>query len=103
MAPGYIQHNPNVPTGRAGFVDFFGKIRKPEPLKPEWKNKPTLTIVSGPLVFFMFKREEKDPDDPSKTYPTYWFDMVRVDDGMVQEHWDAAMKSPPPSGRGANR
>lgn len=103
MAPGYIQHNPNVPTGRAGFVDFFGKIRKPEPLKPEWKNKPTLTIVSGPLVFFMFKREEKDPDDPSKTYPTYWFDMVRVDNGLVQEHWDAAMKNPPPSARGANR
>ena len=23
MAPGYIQHNPNVPTGRAAFVEFF--------------------------------------------------------------------------------
>ena len=35
MAPGYIQHNPNVPTGRAAFVDFFSKIRKPEPIKAE--------------------------------------------------------------------
>jgi predicted SnoaL-like aldol condensation-catalyzing enzyme len=102
MAPGYIQHNPNVPTGRAAFVEFFSKIRKPEPIKPEWKNKPTLTIVSGPYVFFMFKRAEKDPDDPNKTYPAYWFDMVRVENGLIQEHWDAAMKNPPTAGRGGN-
>jgi predicted SnoaL-like aldol condensation-catalyzing enzyme len=35
MAPTYIQHNPNVPTGRAAFVEFFSKIRKPKPIKPE--------------------------------------------------------------------
>jgi predicted SnoaL-like aldol condensation-catalyzing enzyme len=43
----------------------------------------------------MFKRENKDPDDGTKTYPAYWFDMVRVDDGMIQEHWDAAVKNAP--------
>jgi predicted SnoaL-like aldol condensation-catalyzing enzyme len=102
MAPGYIQHNPNVPTGRAAFVDFFSKIRKPEPIKAEWKNKPTLMFASGPYVFLVVKRAEKDPDDPGKTYPAYWFDMVRVDNGMIQEHWDAATKNPPAPGRGAN-
>jgi predicted SnoaL-like aldol condensation-catalyzing enzyme len=102
MAPGYIQHNPNVPTGRAGFVDFFSRIRKPEPLKPEWKNKPTLIIPAGPYVFYMVKRAEKDPDDPGKTYAAYWFDLVRVDNGMIQEHWDAARKNAPAAGRGAN-
>jgi predicted SnoaL-like aldol condensation-catalyzing enzyme len=35
----------------------------------------------------------EDPDDKSKTYPAYWFDMVRVDNGLVQEHWDAAVKN----------
>ena len=44
MAPTYIQHNPNVPTGRAAFVDFFGRFAKPEPIKPEWKNKPAMII-----------------------------------------------------------
>lgn len=29
MTETYIQHNPNVPTGRQGFIDFFSKIRKP--------------------------------------------------------------------------
>ena len=102
MAPIYIQHNPNVPTGRAAFVDFFSKIRKPEPIKAEWKNKPTLMFASGSYVFLIVKRMEKDPDDASKTYPAYWFDMVRVDNGLIQEHWDAAVKNPPAPGRGAN-
>ena len=95
MAPTYIQHNPNVPTGRAAFVEFFGRVRKPEPIKPEWKDKPLLTIPSGQYVFYLFKRMLMDPDDSSKTYPAYWFDMLRVDNGMVQEHWDSAVKNPP--------
>jgi len=99
MAPTYIQHNPNVPTGRAAFVEFFSRIRKPEPIKAEWKDKPELTIVSGSYVFMMFKRENMDPDDAKKTYPAYWFDMVRVDGGLVQEHWDSAVKNPPAPAR----
>jgi predicted SnoaL-like aldol condensation-catalyzing enzyme len=95
MAPGYIQHNPNVPTGRAGFVEFFRKFAKPEPIKTEWKDKPELLIASGPYVFLIQKQAAKDPDDPTKTYPTYWFDMVRVENGMIQEHWDSATKNPP--------
>jgi predicted SnoaL-like aldol condensation-catalyzing enzyme len=100
MAASYIQHNPNVPTGRAAFVDFFSKIRKPEPIKAEWKDKPTLTIASGPYVFYMFKRMLKDPDNEANTYPGFWFDMVRIENGMVAEHWDSAVKNAPAPGRG---
>jgi len=95
MAPGYIQHNPNVPTGRDAFKDFFSKLgRKPEPIKEDWKNKPSVILTSGDLVFMMFDREAKDPADPSKTYRYNWFDMLRVDKGMIQEHWDTARKAP---------
>jgi len=95
VAPSYIQHNPTIATGRAAFVEFFSRIRKPEPIKAEWKDKPKLTIASGPYVFYVFKRMEKDPDDSTKAYPAYWFDMVRVEDGVIHEHWDSAMKNPP--------
>jgi predicted SnoaL-like aldol condensation-catalyzing enzyme len=95
MAPGYIQHNPNVPTGRDEFMKFFGPRAKPEPIKAEWKNKPSLILTSGDLVFFMYDREGKDPADPSKTYKYNWFDLLRVDNGMIQEHWDTARKAPP--------
>ena len=30
MAPEYIQHNPNLPSGRQTFVDFFAKQRPPK-------------------------------------------------------------------------
>ncbi len=95
MAPTYIQHNPNVPTGRAAFVDFFGRFAKPQPLTGKWKNKPTLIIASGPYVFYLVKQLHRDPDRPNTVYPAYWFDLLRVEDGRVQEHWDAAQKNPP--------
>jgi len=96
MAPGYIQHNPNVPTGRDGFKTFFARFAKPEPIKEDWKKKPVLILTSGNIVFFLVENEGKDPADPSKTYKYNWFDMLRVDDGMIQEHWDTAKKNPPP-------
>jgi len=95
MAPTYIQHNPTVPTGRAAFVEYFSSRRKPEPLQAGWKNKPTLMFASGPYVFVLVKQQKMDPNDPAQTYPAYWFDMVRVDNGMIQEHWDTATKNPP--------
>jgi predicted SnoaL-like aldol condensation-catalyzing enzyme len=97
MAAGYIQHNPNVPTGRAGFVDFFSRVSKPEPIRAQWKDEPELVITSGNLVFYMMKRFSAEPGDPTKAYKWNWFDMVRVDNGMVQEHWDMAMKAQPPA------
>ena len=97
QAEDYIQHNPNVPSTRDGFVAFFKDRAKPEPIKPEWKNTPELIVVSGNMVLYMMERYSTDPADASKIYKWNWFDMVRVDDGLIQEHWDMAMKTPPPA------
>ena len=38
QAEDYIQHNPNVNTGRAGFVAFFSAFSKPKnPIPTNWK------------------------------------------------------------------
>jgi predicted SnoaL-like aldol condensation-catalyzing enzyme len=100
MAPGYLQHNPNVPTGRDGFKGFFARFAKPEPIKPEWKRPPALILTSGDIVFYLINNEAPDPADPSKKYTYNWFDMLRVKDGMIVEHWDAAKKNPPPPAGG---
>lgn len=97
MAPGYIQHNPNLATGRRAFVEFFGKTRAPEPLRAEWKDEPELVITSGNIVLYMFKRFSADPSNRAHVYKWNWFDMVRVDGGLVREHWDSAVKIPPPA------
>ena len=50
----------------------------------------------------MFKRSLDDPDNPANKYPAYWFDMVRIENGLVAEHWDSAVKNPPAAGRGGD-
>jgi predicted SnoaL-like aldol condensation-catalyzing enzyme len=100
MDPGYIQHNPNVPQGRDGFKEFMSKIpgRTPadaKPIKPEWLNPPVLTLIDGPYSVMMWDRMSKDPDDPSKMYKWNHYDVVRMENGHIKEHWDEAVMNPP--------
>jgi predicted SnoaL-like aldol condensation-catalyzing enzyme len=97
MDPGYIQHNPNVPQGRDGFKVFMSARpgRQPQEIKPEWLNAPVLTLIDGPYSVMMWDRTAKDPDDPSKSYKWNHYDVVRMEDGHIKEHWDEARINPP--------
>jgi predicted SnoaL-like aldol condensation-catalyzing enzyme len=97
MDPGYIQHNPNVPQGRDGFKQFMSRTpgRTPQEIKPEWIRPPSLTLVSGPYVVFMFDRTDKDPNDPTKEYVWNHFDVIRIENGLIKEHWDEAVMAAP--------
>ena len=92
MAESYIQHNPRVPTGRQAFIDFFSKIRKPAPIEARVKAPLVAMMADGDLVVMAFVREHPDPKDPSQKYTTTWFDLFRIVDGKIAEHWDPAMK-----------
>ena len=94
MAEGYIQHNPNVPTGRAAFVDFFSKHVKPRPIEARVKAPLVAIVAEGDLVVFAFARVAPDPKDAANGYTTTWFDMFRIDGGKIAEHWDPATKRP---------
>jgi len=94
MADGYIQHNPNVPTGRAAFVDFFSKNVKPRDVEPRVKAPLVAVLADGDLVVLVFAREMPDPQDAGKKYTTTWFDMFRIERGKIAEHWDPATKRP---------
>jgi predicted SnoaL-like aldol condensation-catalyzing enzyme len=92
MAETYIQHNPRVPTGRQAFIDFFSKVRKPSPIEPKVKAPLVAMMADGDLVVMVFVREYPEPQDPTKKYTTTWFDMFRIVDGKIAEHWDPAVK-----------
>ena len=92
MAENYIQHNPNVATGRAAFVEAFSKRVKPQPIDAKVKAPLVAIAVDGDLVVMSFVREGVDPRDPSKKYTTTWFDMFRIEAGTIAEHWDSAPK-----------
>jgi predicted SnoaL-like aldol condensation-catalyzing enzyme len=92
MAETYIQHNPNVATGRAPFVEFFSRRVKPQPIEARVKAPLVAITADGDLVILSFVREGVDPKDPSKKYTTTWFDMFRIESGKIAEHWDPAPK-----------
>jgi predicted SnoaL-like aldol condensation-catalyzing enzyme len=87
----YVQHNPNVRSGREGVVKFFG-TRPKTPTCEKLNTKVVAVLADGDLVTVVMPRELKDPKDPSKTYTTTWFDMWRFVDGKADEHWDPATK-----------
>lgn len=91
MAADYIQHNPSDPQGRDPLIAELSERFKPEPLQPQMKNKPALTITKGDIVLMMSTRPVKDPKDPSKTYMQNHFEMIRVQNGLAQEHWDSSI------------
>lgn len=90
----YLQHNPNVPSGRASVVGFFTRVLKVDPKPvPEKMATPVVFVnAEGDLVTVATVRTEKDPKDPAKTYTTTWYDTWRIVDGKADEHWDAAVK-----------
>ena len=92
MAESYIQHNPTVPTGRAGFVAFFSKFSKPKPVAAKVKAPLVNIVAEGNYVVLSFVRELPEPADSSKKYTTTWFDMFRLENGKIAEHWDGAEK-----------
>ena len=70
VAESYVQHNPNVPTWRAAFVDFFSKLVKRKPIEPRIKAPLVAIAAEGDLVVLSFVREAADPKDPTKKYTT---------------------------------
>jgi predicted SnoaL-like aldol condensation-catalyzing enzyme len=93
LTPEYIQHNPNVKSGRDGVVAFFTANRKPTPIPEKFqKTKIVSVLAEGDTVLVATPREYKDPKDPAKTYTTTWFDMWKIVNGKANEHWDSAMK-----------
>jgi len=92
MREDFIQHNPNVPTGRQGFLDFFSKFAKPHPIADTIKGHLIAIVAEGDHVLLSFRRGRRDPKDPSKFYYATEFDMFRIEGGKIAEHWDADLK-----------
>jgi predicted SnoaL-like aldol condensation-catalyzing enzyme len=89
MAEGYIQHNPNLPSGRATFVEFFKKQRPPKPIAERMKMPVFAIVAEGNLVSVFTARKVRERAKPDHVYTITWFDMFRIDEhGLIAEHWD---------------
>ena len=87
----YIQHDPNIGTGRKALVDLFALFQR-QPVKPEIDNLVTI-VAEGDKVVLARRNELPDPKNPGQTYTTTKFDMFRIKDGKIAEHWDIVTKT----------
>ena len=94
LDPDYIQHNPMVPTGREPFMNFFSQGERLDEVPETIQDELITVLAEDDLVVFAFAREFDDPRAPGETYTTTWFDMFRIDDGVILEHWDPATLPP---------
>ena len=89
MHPGYIQHNPNAPTGRdATLAMMEASLSRLPDLSHEVKR-----VIWGDAglvaIHFHFKYE---PD--TRGYSVV--DILRIDGGYIREHWDVLQEVPAP-------
>ena len=86
LRPDYIQHNPQVPTGLKGFMDTF-RDRFSQKLPLDYKRE-LLNVIGENDMVVVYTRQTWTGKD-GQHHQALGFDMFRVQDGMIAEHWDA--------------
>ena len=91
QAETYIQHNPGISTGRAAFLKVFSDGNKPtNPIAETLSEDVPLAAGRGDFVWMMREFTAPDKAHPGRTLYRDGFDVLRVDHGQIQEHWDVA-------------
>ncbi len=83
----YIQHNPDVADGLEGFGAFMARIAE-QGVTMEYD---TLHKVIGEGNFVLTMSEGSFGNEPQSFY-----DLFRVEDGLIVEHWDVIEPMPGP-------
>ena len=86
LRPDYIQHNPQVPTGLQGFMETF-RARFAQPLPSDYKRELLNVIGENDMVVVYVRQTWTGRD--GQHHQALGFDMFRVQDGKIAEHWDA--------------
>ena len=86
MADDYIEHDPTISGGHAGFVQHYSSASA----RPA-QAKPNETFAKGDYVVLAWEHSDKD-SQTSTLYKYFTYDVVRVKDGKIQEHWNNAKR-----------
>lgn len=82
----YIQHNPLIPTGRKGLMEFFKKTFEENPDRHSICKR---MIAEGDFVV-VHHHARRNPDDRGEAV----IDIFRIKDGKIIEHWNVIQAVP---------
>lgn len=95
LQQGYIQHSPVLPTGRAAFKAIFSTVQRGD--IPELVSPPLVAIVAeGDLVVMALRAELPEPAGGGR-YSSAHFNLFRIEDGRLAEHWHSVQQAPGPN------
>jgi len=95
MTERYIQHDPNIGSGREAIKTYM----RVHPL-PQKGEIPVFAVVAeGDIIVVASADALPRPDKPGETYTTTHFEMWRFKGTKVDEHWDEITMSSPPDAR----
>jgi predicted SnoaL-like aldol condensation-catalyzing enzyme len=90
----YIQHNPNVATGRDAMVQYMKSTRPVRPIDPAITFPVVAIMAEGDKVLIATVTYSADPTAPGTKYAGTHFDLFRIKNGKIAEHWDSVPKDP---------
>ena len=90
----YIQHNPNVATGRDAMVNYMKQTRPVRPIQPTITFPVIAMLAEGDLVMVATVSYSDDAHNPGHKYAGTHFDLFRIENGKIAEHWDSVPKDP---------
>ncbi len=90
MAANYVEHDPNINGGQAEFVAYYGKMPK-KPVKSALPTQPDRMFTKADYVVLVWELGDKDAKGNMYKYNV--FDVVRVSDGKIAEHWNSVGKN----------
>jgi predicted SnoaL-like aldol condensation-catalyzing enzyme len=95
LTEGYIQHSPLLPTGRAAFREIFSAVPRSETIA-ELVEPPLVALVAEHDLVVMALVETLQEPDGSGTYTSTHFNLFRIEDGRLAEHWHSIQGPPGP-------
>jgi len=85
IAPGFIQHQEGAKNGREALIKVF---QGPMPGRSELAPAKLISLMAeGDKVIQVTSRDVRDPATGG-TKPAYIWNMFRVENGQLAEHWD---------------
>ena len=93
---GYVEHDPNWETGLRGLKSRVA-AQADTAIETSLQYPLVALVAQGDLVVLVTAREHPHPALAGETYTTTWFDMFRIEDGLIAEHWDGASKPGTPT------